>query len=104
MDRALLAGRGAGGDVNGHPYTPAEIDAALARPVVQALGRLIRFRNGPPAFAGRMTCSGNGSSIVMSWARDDDEATLRADLATGSAEVTWTENGDRRRAPLASLP
>jgi hypothetical protein len=51
-----------------------------------------------------MTCSGNGSSIVMSWARDDDEATLRADLATGSAEVTWTENGDRRRAPLASLP
>jgi hypothetical protein len=51
-----------------------------------------------------MTCSGNRSSIVMSWARDDDEATLRADLATGSAEVTWTENGDRRRAPLASLP
>ena len=103
-DMDLLARTGVGRDVNRHHYTPAEIDAALARPVVQALGRLIRFRNGHPAFAGRMTCSGNGSSIVMSWARDDDEATLRADLATGSAEVTWTENGDRRRAPLASLP
>jgi hypothetical protein len=40
----------------------------------------------------------------MSWARDDDEAVLRADLATGTAEVTWTENGTRRRAPLAELP
>jgi len=41
----------------------------------------------------------------MSWARDDDEAVLRADLATGTAEVTWwTENGTRRHAPLAELP
>jgi hypothetical protein len=35
---------------------------------------------------------------------DDDEAVLRADLATGTAEVTWTENGTRRDAPLAELP
>ena len=40
----------------------------------------------------------------MSWARDDDEAVLRADLATGTAEVTWTKNGTRRHAPLAELP
>jgi hypothetical protein len=40
----------------------------------------------------------------MSWARDGDEAVLRANLADGSAEVTWTENGTRRSAPLAGLP
>jgi hypothetical protein len=40
----------------------------------------------------------------MSWARDGDEAVLRADLSDGSAEVTWTENGTRRSAPLAALP
>ncbi len=40
----------------------------------------------------------------MTWARDDDEAVLDADLATGSAQVTWTEDGARRQAPLAALP
>jgi sucrose phosphorylase len=103
-DMDLLARTGVGRDVNRHHYTPAEINADLARPVVRALGRLIRFRNTHPAFEGRMTCSGKGSSIVMSWARDGDEAVLRADLATGSAEVTWTEKGGRRHAPLGSLP
>ena len=40
----------------------------------------------------------------MSWAHSSHEAVLDADLAAGSAQVTWTENGARRRAPLASLP
>jgi hypothetical protein len=31
-------------------------------------------------------------------------ADRRANLADGSAEVTWTENGTRRSAPLAALP
>ena len=57
-----------------------------------------------PAFEGSLTCSGNAASIEMSWARDGDEAVLRANLADGSAEVTWTENGTRRSAPLAALP
>jgi sucrose phosphorylase len=103
-DMDLLARTRVGRDVNRHYYTPAEIAAGLARPVVQALGRLIRFRNEHPAFEGSMTCSGRGPGIVMSWARDDDEAVLRADLVTGSAEVTWTENGTRHHAPLAALP
>ena len=100
----LLARTGAGRDVNRHHYTPAEVDAGLARPVVQALGRLIRFRNAHPASEGDMTSSGSASRIIMSWALDSHEAVLDADLATGSAEVTWTENGARRQAPLASLP
>jgi sucrose phosphorylase len=103
-DMDLLARTGVGRDVNRHHYTPAEIDAGLARPVVQALGRLIRFRNSHPAFEGDMTSSGSASRIVMSWACDSHEAVLDADLATGSAEVTWTDNGARRQAPLASLP
>jgi sucrose phosphorylase len=103
-DMDLLARTHVGRDVNRHHYTPAEIEDALARPVVQALCRLIRFRNSHPAFEGSLTCSGNAARIEMSWARDGDEAILRADLADGSAEVTWTENGTRRSAPLAALP
>ena len=70
--------------LNRHHYTPAEIQEALARPVVQALGRLIRFRNTHPAFEGSLTCSGYAASIEMSWAGDGDEAVLRADLSDGS--------------------
>jgi sucrose phosphorylase len=103
-DMDLLARTHVGRDVNRHYYSPGEIEADLARPVVQALGRLIRFRNTHPAFEGCLTCSGGAASIEMSWARDGDEAILRADLADGSAEVTWTENGTRRSAPLGALP
>ena len=103
-DMDLLARTRVGRDVNRHHYTTAEIDADLARPVVQALCRLIRFRNTHPAFDGSLTCSGGASSIVMSRACDGDEAVLDADLSTGSAEVTWTQDGTRRHAPLASLP
>jgi sucrose phosphorylase len=103
-DMDLLARTHVGRDVNRHRYTPAEIEAALARPVVRALARLIRFRNTHPAFEGGLTCSGNAASIEMSWARDSDEAALRANLADGSAEVSWTQNGTRRSAPLSALP
>ena len=103
-DMDLLARTGVGRDVNRHRYTIAEIDADLARPVVQALRRLIRFRNGHPAFGGDLTCSGDASRIVMSWACDGEEAVLEADLMAGRGEVTWTDSGTRRRAPLASLP
>jgi sucrose phosphorylase len=103
-DMDLLARTHVGRDVNRHRYTLAEIEDALARPVVQALCRLIRFRNSHPAFEGSLACSGSAARIEMSWARDGDEAILRADLADGSAEVTWTENGTRRSAPLGALP
>ena len=103
-DMDLLARTRVGRDVNRHHYTPAEVDASLARPVVQALTRLIRFRNTHPAFDGDMTCSGGPSNITMKWTRGHDEAVLDADLATGRAQVTWTAGGTRRRASLASLP
>jgi sucrose phosphorylase len=103
-DMDLLARTRVGRDVNRHYYTTAEIDAGMAKPVVQALCRLIRFRNTHPAFDGNLTFSGTASSIVMSRACDGHEAVLHADLATGSAQVTWTQDGTRRHAPLASLP
>ena len=103
-DMSLLARTGIGRDVNRHYYSPAEIDAHLARPVVQALCRLIRFRNSHPAFGGDLTWSGTVSGIIMRWARDGHEAVLDADLAAGTAVVTWTTNGSRCAAPLAGLP
>ena len=71
---------------------------------MQALGRLIRFRNCHPAFGGELACSGDASLIVMSWACDGEEAVLAADLVAGCGEVTWTDGGTRRSAPLRSRP
>ncbi len=103
-DMDLLARTRVGRDVNRHYYTPAEIKADLARPVVQALCRLIRFRNTHPAFEGSLTFSGGGSRILMTWACGDHEAVLDADLAAGAARVTWTAAGARHQAALAALP
>lgn len=52
-DMALLAATGVGRDINRHRYSRAEIQAALQRPVVKDLLRLIRLRNEHPAFHGR---------------------------------------------------
>ncbi len=104
-DMELLARTGVGRDVNRHYYTATEIDASLARPVVQALCRLIRFRNTHPAFGGTLTFSSDGAAkIVMTWSRGDEKAVLDADLSTGAAHVTWTDHGTPRQSPLASLP
>jgi sucrose phosphorylase len=103
-DTELLARTKVGRDVNRHHYTPAEIDADLARPVVQALIRLIHFRNTHPAFDGDCVVDGGGSAMTMTWTCGDDVAVLDADVAAGTATVTWTVDGSRRTAPLAELP
>lgn len=59
-DMDLLARTGVGRDVNRHHYTRAELVQELDRPVVQALLRLIRFRNAHPAFHGDFSASGEG--------------------------------------------
>ena len=103
-DMDLLARTGTGRDVNRHRYSRAEIDRDLARPVVQALGRLIRLRNAHPAFDGEFSCSGGGSGLVLRWASGGHEATLTADLTAGNGFVTFTQNATTHRCPLPELP
>ncbi|MGL5865165.1 MAG: sucrose phosphorylase [Dermatophilaceae bacterium] len=103
-DMDLLARSGVGRDVNRHHYTRSEIDTELQRPVVEALCRLIRFRNRHPAFEGSMVAEGGGTRLRLTWTHGPDSALLEADLATGSAAVTWTDDGELRTAALAHLP
>ncbi len=103
-DMELLARTRVGRDVNRHYYTRNEIGSALARPVVQGLARLIRFRNTHPAFDGAFSYSGGDSRLHLAWAADQHTAILDADLVAGTGQVTWTEDGARRQAPLSALP
>jgi sucrose phosphorylase len=102
-DLDLLARTGTGRDINRHFYTAAEIEADLARPVVRAQAALIRFRNAHPAFGGGLAVSGGPGQLVMTWSDGEHQAELAADLAAGTGQVTWTQDGTRHSAPLAAL-
>lgn len=103
-DMELLDRSNVGRDVNRHYYSRDEIEANLQRPVVQALARLIRFRNTHPAFDGAAECTGGGAHLVMTWRCGEEHAELDVDLAGGTAVVRWTADGHTHEAPLVNLP
>jgi sucrose phosphorylase len=87
-DLALLKESGVGRDINRHHYTRAEIDSALARPVVQRLCELIRLRNTHPAFNGRFeVLEAPDTQLVLRWQHQGRTASLHVDLKAGRAAV-----------------
>jgi sucrose phosphorylase len=105
-DLELLRRTGVGRDVNRHHYSDEEVAAALERPVVAALCRLIRFRNAHPAFGGELhrTRAADGT-VELGWRAGEHEALLTADLAAGRATVAFTHDGARHVVQdLAELP
>jgi sucrose phosphorylase len=104
-DMELLARSGVGRDVNRHHYSEDELAQALDRPVVQALMRLIRFRNAHPAFGGESSFAYDGRVLTMGWERGPDEAVLCADLSAGTYTLTYTAEGARQTIEdVAELP
>ncbi len=90
-DMDLLARSKVGRDINRHYYTSAEVEAALQRPVVQALHRLIRHRNEHPAFGGTFALeSGPAHILTLTWTHDTQRSTLDVDLALRRATITST--------------
>jgi hypothetical protein len=75
-------------------FTPAEVQAALERPVVKGLFELIRFRNQHPAFDGEFQIEPSESSrILFRWTNGDAWAKLDVNLETMSANNTCTQDG-----------
>lgn len=90
-DMELLARSQAGRDINRHYYTLDEIDAALARPVVQRQMELIRFRNGHPAFGGEVRVATTDTDrLDIMWTSGPHRAELRVDLSGRTAWITST--------------
>ena len=87
-DLDLLQRTGVGRDINRHYYSRREIDAELARPVVEALFDLIRFRNTHPAFAGEFRLLPSvDHEMHIEWRNGQDWARLEADLNARAARV-----------------
>mgnify|MGYP006276706255 CR=1 FL=1 len=106
-DMELLASSGVGRDINRHHYSPAELDAELRRPVVEALNALARFRNAHPAFDGTCTIEHSHGPYAMwlEWVNGDDRARLEVNLQTGATMLTWMgEHGMGRTEDLLTNP
>ncbi len=95
-DYAAVAETGERRAINRHNYTLDEIEAAVQRPVVQRLFRLIRFRNTYPAFNGAFSVlDTSGHALGLRWDHGDATCTLHVDLNTQTAHIAYrNEQGE----------
>jgi sucrose phosphorylase len=95
-DDAAVVASGDGRSVNRHDFTRAEIDAALARPVVSRLLALVRLRNTHAAFDGTLDVTSDERTLRMAWANGGNAVVLQVDVPTGTATVGWSASGGWR--------
>jgi sucrose phosphorylase len=106
-DMERLARTGVGRDVNRPSFSEVEVVEALERPVVQALCRLIRFRNAHPAFGGGFSWSrAEDGALELGWRTGGQAARLRARLDQAAFTLTWTDGAGEERSvsELGELP
>lgn len=88
-DAAAVSRSGDGRAINRHDYTPAEIEAALERPVVKRQLELIQLRNTHPAFDGDLDVADHRDGrLRLRWRHRDAECALEVDLRSGTFEVS----------------
>ena len=88
-DMALLERTHVGRDINRHYYTRAEIENALASPMIQRLCDLLRLRNSHPAFDGTFELlESTAHTLHLCWTAGRERAELVVDFAEPSFAVT----------------
>jgi sucrose phosphorylase len=90
-DMQLLARSRVGRDINRHYYMPDEVQAQLARPAVQRLLELIRFRNTHPAFRGEFHLEDTApDAVAIVWRSNEGWARLEVSLTLLDAAITYS--------------
>lgn len=103
-DMDLLRRTQVGRDINRRYYTSADLQQALARPVVRSLLALLRFRNTHPAFAGTFEALSTAANrLTLTWTAGTDVARLDVDLTAMTAAITGSGAGSTAVAWSASL-
>jgi sucrose phosphorylase len=88
-DHEAVQRTGDGRAINRHDYTDAEIEAALARPVVRRILELVRLRASHPAFEGSLTASlPDRTTLTMRWTNGTHACALTVNLATGETDLS----------------
>jgi sucrose phosphorylase len=100
-DQALFAQTDNGRDTNRHNYTPAEIEAALATPVPQAIIGLARIRRHELFETGEFSWAVTGvDTMNLTWTGTDAKLTLDFATTVGAPSfvIELTEGGSIKRA------
>jgi sucrose phosphorylase len=92
---------GDGRAINRHDFSAAEIDEALATPLVGRILRLIRLRHDSPAFDGTPRVESDGGRLSIEWAASGGTSRLVVDLGAARAEVTSETGGGSRSSFIA---
>lgn len=96
-DHELMEATGESRDINRHRYTLAEIDEAVAQPVVRRLKKLMEFRCSYPAFDGVFHLMySNESSVAMCWRHGELRCELFVDLNFKKATIGYVDVKSRR--------
>jgi sucrose phosphorylase len=97
-DLKLLEATRVGREINRHYYGGHEVQEALARPVVENLLKLIRFRNEHPAFQGTFALLSDADRLLeISWKNAETWARLKVDFSESYMEIDYSENGVEKR-------
>jgi sucrose phosphorylase len=103
-DMDLLSRTNVGRDINRHYFTSDEIDAAIEKPVVKALFRLIRLRNAHPGFAGDFRSPGDlDHEVTLSWRNGEEWIELKVDADAPSSSIEYSCNGQTESIDLISM-
>jgi sucrose phosphorylase len=81
--------------INRHIYTDVEIEAAVRKPMLQDMYRIMRFRNTHPAFNGQVKIGEDKTdgTLTITWTNGASGARLDADFKDKSFCVVVTDNG-----------
>jgi sucrose phosphorylase len=84
--------------INRHNYSVEEVEAALQKPVVRRLLKLIRFRNECQAFQGDFeVLETDDRQLGLSWKKGEEKCRLRVDLDSSQSVIeVWDAEGVRR--------
>ncbi len=83
-----------GREINRHFYSWDEVQESLARPVVQNLLKLIRFRNQHSAFQGTFSLLPSADqSLVIRWNNGETWVQLRVNFPESTMEICYLDNG-----------
>lgn len=102
-DMGLLARTNVGRDINRPYLTSAMVEEAVQKPVVKGLMQLINLRNENQAFNGVFDVSYSNNTLVLTWNKDDDVASLTVDFNNMSATVNTVANGEESTLSVGSL-
>ncbi|WP_404343728.1 sucrose phosphorylase [Pseudoalteromonas mariniglutinosa] len=102
-DMALLAKTNVGRDINRPYLDQQDIAAALEKPVVKGLLKLIAIRNNHPAFNGEFSAEGEGSECRLSWQLENNCITLQVNFANREVFIVEHQDNQQTSTSLASL-